>query len=777
MASTRRIKVKGIKRDEIDTEQLALIYWLQAKRVLREKREREAAEKAKRQGAQAMNGELPTLIAIGGAGSAMLAGIGVHEHARAQRMRASRVRLSTRYPVGLEATQVAAVWNGLAGLPYTTELVTEVVATEDKITHSLLVPEAACESVRAALTGAVPSMRITDADAGPSVAATLTLRLFVQTPSFLLTDDAASVSRSLLSGLAHLRRGEVVALRWALSPGSPHPRREPAEPTPRQKEITKAWTAKIATPGFRVSGLVSIRAGSRVRAREIASHIESVLRSRRGFAGGIRGTYERGSRALAALPKVNRSSGWLGVSEIVPLLGLPLGEPVPGVEVGASRELLVPRHVSREGRRLFMGRDSNGERPVALSPEAASHHVAIVGPSGVGKSVLLANSILSDIRAGRGGVLIDPKDDLIDLILDQIASESPEAERIVVLDAGDDSRPIAGLDVLRGGDLDARADTLIRTFKAMFPEWGIRSENFGRLGIRTLSETPGATLMDLGRLFADEGYRRAAVANLSDGFLRQSWAQYESLSPAAKVDVVQAPLARVAALLSRPRVRAVVASAEPKIDVAQLLAEKRFLLVSLAPGVLGEAAPLIGSAVMAATWSAIEARVAISPERRHLVSVYIDELATVVNGLPSDIELVAERARGLGASLTVALQTLGRVPEPTRSALLGNLATLISFRAGATEATAIARELPGFTASDLQALGAYEVCARVGTGGGSAVSVVTGRTEPLPPVIGQAGVIRDRSAARYGSTPSEPTASPTNTPDDGDLVGSRRRQR
>jgi hypothetical protein len=45
--ATRRIKVKGIKRDEIDTEQLALIYWLQAKRVLREKREREDEEKAK----------------------------------------------------------------------------------------------------------------------------------------------------------------------------------------------------------------------------------------------------------------------------------------------------------------------------------------------------------------------------------------------------------------------------------------------------------------------------------------------------------------------------------------------------------------------------------------------------------------------------------------------------------------------------------------------------------------------------------------------------------
>jgi hypothetical protein len=46
---TGRIKVKGVRKSEIDTEQLALVYWLQAKRILREKREREAKEKAKRQ--------------------------------------------------------------------------------------------------------------------------------------------------------------------------------------------------------------------------------------------------------------------------------------------------------------------------------------------------------------------------------------------------------------------------------------------------------------------------------------------------------------------------------------------------------------------------------------------------------------------------------------------------------------------------------------------------------------------------------------------------------
>lgn len=48
MATSRRIRVKGVRKSEVSVEDLSMIYWLQAKRVLREKREREAKEKAKR---------------------------------------------------------------------------------------------------------------------------------------------------------------------------------------------------------------------------------------------------------------------------------------------------------------------------------------------------------------------------------------------------------------------------------------------------------------------------------------------------------------------------------------------------------------------------------------------------------------------------------------------------------------------------------------------------------------------------------------------------------
>jgi hypothetical protein len=685
----------------------------------------------------------------------LLAGIAGYERAQAERMRASRVRLSTRYPIGLDAGQVAAVWNGLAGLPYTTELLAEVVATEGKITHSLLVPEAVRESVRAALTGAVPSMRVTEAEASPSQAATLTLRLFVQTPSFLLTGDAASVSRSLLSGLAHLRQDEIVALRWALSPGSPRPRQEPAEPTPRQRETAKAWAAKIASPGFSVAGLIVIRAVTRSRARELASHIENVLRSRRGLAGGIRVTYERGNRTLGALPKVRRSSGFLAVSEIVPLLGLPLGEPVPGVEVGASRELLVPRHVPREGRRLLIGRDSDGERPVALSPEASRVHMAVISPTGGGKSTLLMRCILDDLAGGYGGILLDPKNQLVSDLLDRVPAE--HADRIVVLDPSAPGRAL-GLDLLGSGDPDARTEVVLSALRGIYKDaWGVRIDGYLRMGLRTLAELPDPVLSDWMRLYTDANLRRSAVARLRDPILAAQWRTYEeSLSSAEQFQHIAPALSRITSLLARPALRNIINQPQPKLSIPQLLAERKWLVVALSPSALGESAnDLLSALVGYLVWTAVEARVNLPEPARHPIFFYCDELQSL--RLPIGVEVFLERSRGLGCGVVAASQSLARLPQSVRDSLLGNVGSLIALNiTGSEEATRLARELPGLTASDLMGLGRYECAARINTGAlGSGSVVVTGRTEGPPPVTGQAARIRALSAERYGRDPAE----------------------
>jgi hypothetical protein len=497
------------------------------------------------------------------------------------------------------------------------------------------------------------------------------------------------------------------------------------------------------------------------RARELAAHIENVLRARRGIAGGVRITYGRGHRSLTALPKTTRTSGWLSNAELLPLLGWPLGADVAvaGVELG-GREIAPAAHLATTGRRLFVGRDFRGERWVALAPQAARLHTAVVGSSGSGKSELLARGILDEIAAGHAGVVIDPKADLVQSVLERVPAE--HAHRVVVLDPGDGSRPTPGVAVLAGGDIDLRADVLTGTVKSIFAEaWGVRSDHYLRLAIRSLAEVPGATLADVGRLFTDQAFLHHVIGRLRDPFLLGTWEQYLELPAGSRVEHVQAPMARVMALLARPRVRAVLANPEPKLDIGKLFAERKWLLVSLAPGQLGEAgASIIGAAITHLVWSAIEARVSLPAGKRPFVSLYLDEMATLTGGVPFSFELLAERARGLGAGLTVAVQTLGRVPEPTRSALLGNTASFISFRAGAEEASRIARQLPGLGDADVMALGRFHVAARVASADGSAV--VTGRTLPLPPATGQAEVIRDRSAQLYGSSPVK--ADPPSTP-------------
>jgi hypothetical protein len=52
MAQSSRISVKGVRRREISSEDLAYIYFLMGKAALRAKRDRAAQEKAKRRGTQ-----------------------------------------------------------------------------------------------------------------------------------------------------------------------------------------------------------------------------------------------------------------------------------------------------------------------------------------------------------------------------------------------------------------------------------------------------------------------------------------------------------------------------------------------------------------------------------------------------------------------------------------------------------------------------------------------------------------------------------------------------
>ena len=713
-----------------------------------------------------MNTEvLPALAALGG-GSVLIGSIYVAEKKRESAMRADRVHLKVRFPAGLDEATARAAISGLTGIGTTNELVVETIATGSGITFGLIVPRTAAAATIATLSSTVPGIRLEDAEPISGLA-TIAASLYVPRHVVLRDDDAGHGARAMLGVLGRLHdEDETVAVRWALRPGrpSPPPARTSDEDADRQA-LRRTLEGRANGPGLVASGLVMVRATSITRARDLLNQVTAVIGARQARHGGIRPTIGRG-RSLAALPKTTRTSGWLSAGQLLPLLAVPLGtEPIHNVEAGGARERLAGRDVARTGRVLFVGRDVHGERPIALSPTAARHHLGIIGPSGVGKSELVETAIVSDIKAGHGGVALDGKGDALDPILDRTGAD---ADRIIVIDPGDLSRPTPGIDVLHAGNPDLAADVFLGVLGSLFEStFGIRTQLWGRLGLRTLAATPGTTLVQLGRLFSDPAFRRRALANLDDEVALSQWADYESLSPNAKAEHVQSPMAKVSTLLSRPAVRAVLSNPDPTISIDEIIAERKWLLVSLSPALIGDAAAkLIGAALMHATWVAVENRAKLRPEQRHPAFIYIDEFASLAT-LPISFELLAERSRGLGVGLCVAFQTLRRIPPDVRSSLMGNFASVIAFRSNAEEAPLLAREMPGLDARDLQSLGRFEVAARIGTSGaGAGVAVVTGRTEPLPPSQNTAEMIRDRSAAKYGSPlPAKAAPAPAAEPD------------
>lgn len=694
---------------------------------------------------------LPAVVAMTG-GTALLGGIVAHETKRESVMRRGRQTYAVIFPTGATPEAAVGALSAVAGSDYRFEFVFEVVASADGIAHLLHLPQGAATAVIDILSACLPGIRCDVVEPRSTGAVTTATRIAVPAGTLLRDTDPVVASRALIAGMAALRDDERVSLRWAVRPGGTAPIPAVSEqPTNQERARARSHRSRLGQAGFTVAGLLLVRSGSRSRTQTLARHITGVLRSRRGIGRGLSFGPVRPWQN-PRLPDARFARGWLTAAELLPLLGLPLGdERIAGVEVGAARRLPVPRGVPRQGRQLFIGSDAYGERPVALSTEAARHHLAVIGPSGVGKSVVLARGVLGCLAAGYGGILIDPKGpDLVNAVLDSVPAR--DADRVVVLDPASPGA-VPGLDLLGVGDPDLRSDVVLGVLGQIFKNaWGPRTESYLRLGLRTLSDSPKPVLTDWIRLFTDTRFRRAAVGRLTDPLLVAAWRSYEELSVAEQHQHVAAPMNRVMSLLARPAIRNVLAQQSPRLDIGRLLRERQWLLVSLSPGILGEAAArLLGAVVTYAAWMAIEARSALPEAARRPVFLVMDELQSLAS-LPWSVEHLFERARGLGCGVTVATQALGRLPDGMRTSLLANVGSLMTFRAGFDEATRLARELPGLAASDLQALRPFEVAARVGVGAGSGTNVMTGRTQALPLATGQAERIRQQSAGRYGGT-------------------------
>ena len=514
---------------------------------------------------------------------------------------------------------------------------------------------------------------------------------------------------------------------------------------------------------------LGVRAASPLRQRTLLQGLLGALRLLEGPGVRLRARTEHPAK-LDGVRRPWRPGLELGAGEIVAMAGWPVGEgALPATPSAHPRVLPLPQ--ARETQRAFATgvADQAGER-LGISVGDALYHTVLLGPTGAGKSTALAHLALADIRAGRGVLLIDPKTDLVADILARI----PEQRRgdVVVIDPTS-SRPVGINPLARtqaarsapsssssvgggmpgsGASPELVADTVLATFKGVFAEsWGVRVEQVLAAALVTLARTPGATLVDLPLVLTNVTYRQRLIAASGADPLGtgQFWAAYEALSEAQRQQWVGPVLTRLQPFLIRPHLRATLGQAAPSFDLGEVFTRRRIVLVSLNKGVLGaESARLLGSLLVGQLWPLILARAAVEPSRRHVVSVFIDEVQDYLS-LPGSLADALAQARSLGAAFHLAHQYRGQLPAALKAGIDANARNKIIFSLSAADAAELARQAIGLEAADFQLLPRFGVYARTMHHGRENPWCQATTLPPTPPTQ-DALALRAASQARYG---------------------------
>lgn len=461
-----------------------------------------------------------------------------------------------------------------------------------------------------------------------------------------------------------------------------------------------------------------------------------------------------------------RRGDLLSVAELATLAHLPYDPTLAGVQRAGARAVAPVAEIASGGAHTKgLGIADATGRPVALRVADARQHLHILGPTGVGKSTLLAQLILEDADKGRAVVVVDPKGDLITDVLDRLPRHC--ADRLVVFDADAKSAPpcLNPLDIA-GTDIDLGVDNLVTIFHRIYAQnWGPRTDDVLRASLLTVCAQPGvATLADLPALLIDDANRHRLTRTITDPVLRGFWDSYEELSGAGRAQVIGPLLNKLRAFLLRPFVKAAIAAGPSSVDLGQVLDHGGICLARLPKGSLGEdTTRLMGSLIVARIWQATTARIRTPGPSRRDASLILDEAHNFLN-LSTPVEDMLAEARGLRLSLVLAHQNLSQLSRELRDALSANARSKIFFTASPEDARELARHtLPWLSEHDLTHLDAYHAAARLVVAGQQAPPF-TLATRPLPdPIPHRATDIQHQPHPRPDTPTRHPATSPAGT--------------
>jgi hypothetical protein len=405
----------------------------------------------------------------------------------------------------------------------------------------------------------------------------------------------------------------------AASPGGhpSGPRRAAPRSDPELAAEIRAATEKLASPQWETlirygvaTTAAPVPAGAgRWRARAATAQADARLRglahalaSATALYAGRNWLARRRLRrpATAIGSRRLRRGDLLSVPELAAIARLPSDPALPGLARAGARAVPPPPAIAVPGphTRPLGTADAGAPRPVGLAVADGRHHLRICGPTGTGKTTLIAGQILADAAAGRGAVFVDPKGDAVTDLLGRLPEDI--AGKVVLFDPEDRGAPPC-LNVLQGDgsgtDTDVIVDNVTGIFRRIFAaSWGPRTDDIFRAACLTLlgSAPPGSgqvTLRDIPALLGDDAYRRRLTAGIRDPVLRGFWDWYEQLSVPTRAHSTGPLMNKLRAFLLRRFARQAIAAGPSTFDMSEVLDSGGLCLARLPKGILGEEPP------------------------------------------------------------------------------------------------------------------------------------------------------------------------------------------
>jgi len=471
---------------------------------------------------------------------------------------------------------------------------------------------------------------------------------------------------------------------------------------------------KCSKPGFETTVRVVVSSSDLASAKVHLTNIKTAFEQFSGELNGFKGKKIRFAAAFMAdflyryppMVYLGSQKSILSSEELATIFHFPNKTiETPHLLWLYAKRAPAPMQVPSRGLHLGKSVYRGVTRPVFMNENDRRQHIYIIGKTGTGKSELLKDLILQDIKAGKGVCFIDPHD-TIEKILPLIPPE--RAEDVIYFYPGDLERPM-GLNLLEADTEEQKhfvTTSIVGLMYKLYDPYktgiiGPRFEHAIRNAMLTVMCEPGSTFVEVVRVLTDSSFVQELLPKVADPMVRRYWTdQIAQTADFHKSEVLDYIVSKFGRFVTNKMMRNIIGQSKSAFNFRQCMDEGKILLINLAKGEIGEEnSAFLGLVLIPKLLIAAMSRSDTPEEQRRDFYLYVDEFQ---NFATPDFAQILSEARKFHLSLCVANQFIGQMEDEVKQAVFGNVGTLICFRVGVADAQYLAHEFqPVFSESDL----------------------------------------------------------------------------